>query len=82
MGGDGTIGGGRSMMIDINTKTRGGGAGPHWLLDDPETGPGTGPTPSYPFTLTFTFPPGTPMIGNTVTMTIRNRGDRVGVSWR
>ncbi|MGH9603679.1 MAG: hypothetical protein ACRD24_14970 [Terriglobales bacterium] len=82
MGGNGTIGGGKSLKVDITISDRHGNPKSSWVLDDSETGPGTGPNPTYPFDLVFVFPANAQTNGNTVTVPIKSKTDQVKVRWK
>jgi hypothetical protein len=75
MGGNGTIGGGRSLKLDVDIEDN---ARPpvnkgKWLLEDSDV--------VYPFTLEFEFPRGTSIVNDKVTLTINSNRDKVKVRW-
>jgi hypothetical protein len=72
MGGNGTIGGGRSLVIDLNIK-KGKKRKGKWTLADSDV--------EYPFTLEFKFPSTTSIVGKKATLSVNNSSDKVKVKW-
>lgn len=68
MPGSGTIGGGKSCVLDIDIKDQKGGNKPKWSGDDSDV--------SYPFTITFSFPDGT-----SKDAVINSKNDKVKIKW-
>lgn len=73
MGGNGTIGGGRSLVIDLNIKNKAKKKKGKWTLADSDV--------EYPFTLEFKFPPTATIVGKKATLSVNNGSDKVKVKW-
>ena len=68
MPGSGTIGGGKSCLLDIDIKNQQGGNKPKWYQEDTDV--------QYPFTITFTFSDGT-----SKAVVISSKQDKVKIKW-
>ena len=74
MGGNGTIGGGKSLLVDIDIKDKAQKTKGKWYLEDSDV--------EYPFLMTFDFPAKANVNGKTVTLQVDSKTDKVVIDWK